>query len=143
MLAVSKKTGYGLSALALLARVEEGELVSAAELARRIDAPPALLRNVLKRLAAAGYVESVRGVQGGYRLGREPENVSLRELVVTLEGPIRQAECISGRHDARQCCDELDFCPAANPVHRVQRRLNDLLREMTLAEVLEPAPRPA
>lgn len=70
MLALTKKTGYGLIAMAHLAELPEGRVCSAREIAALYEIPAALLMNVLKALSSAGYVESFRGARGGYRLAR-------------------------------------------------------------------------
>ncbi|MHC4563521.1 MAG: RrF2 family transcriptional regulator [Planctomycetota bacterium] len=141
MLGLTKKTGYGLVALAHLARAE-GELCSAREIADAHDVPVALLMNVLKELAAADFVESVRGSRGGYKLAREPSEVTMDDIVTALEGPVRLAECV--RHgseiDDHTTCELIDRCLAADPIHRVQRRIADCLKEVTLAELLGPSP---
>ena len=81
MLALTKRTGYALVAMAHLAKLPDGELSSAREIAEQFGVPSSLLMNVLKDLASAGYVESVRGARGGYRLGVDPAEISLNDLV--------------------------------------------------------------
>ncbi len=140
MLALTKKTGYGLIAMVHLAGLPEGELASARQIAERFSVPRSLLMNVLKRLAATGYVQSVRGSRGGYRLARTPDEISLVDVAGELEGPIRLAECLTDESAGRECTSEvMARCPVADPVHRVQRRINDFLRKMTLAEIVDPA----
>ncbi len=140
MLALTKKTGYGLIAMSYLAGLAGGQLASAREIAGKFDVPTSLLMNVLKRLAAAGYIESVRGAKGGYRLAHEPAEINLADVVTAMEGPIRLAECVSGQLGEKEECDcaSMARCPITDPVHRVQRRLNDFLKTLTLAEILEP-----
>ena len=142
MLALTKKTSYGLVAMAHLARLEGGQVASAQKIADLFGVPTSLLMNVLKELAAAGYVESVRGMHGGYRLARRPEEINLADLVTSIEGPIRLAECVKGEAGGDTECSVLRMarCPVADPVHRVQRRINDFLRKMTLAEIVDVAP---
>ena len=141
MLALTKKTGYGLIAMTYLAGLDEGEVASAREIAERFDVPTSLLMNVLKELSAAGYVESVRGAHGGYRLALDPEEVSVADLVTAVEGPIRLAQCVAGkdRRADSEPCRLVERCPVADPVHRVQRRLSDFLKTVTLAEIAAPA----
>jgi len=141
MLSLTKKTGYGLIAMTHLARLEQGEVSSAREIAERFGVPASLLMNVLKELAAGGYVESVRGARGGYRLARPAEEITLADLVAAVEGPIRLAECVTdlAGDDAECTCQLMARCPIADPVHRVHRRLNDFLKKVTLAEIVEPA----
>lgn len=145
MLALTKKTGYGLIAMTYLAGLDEGQLASAREIAERFDVPASLLMNVLKELSAAGYVESVRGAHGGYRLAREPEEISVADLVTAVEGPIRLAQCVAGKDPSSDSepCRLVERCPIADPVHRVQRRLSDFLKTVTLAEIVAPAAMPA
>jgi Rrf2 family protein len=141
MLAMTKKTGYGLVAMTHLARLPAGQVASAREIAELFGVPGPLLMNVLKELSAAGYVESVRGARGGYRLARRPEDITLAGLVEALEGPVRLAECMTeAAGEGRECTFKLmSQCPVADPVHRVQRRLSEFLKKVTLAEFVEPA----
>ena len=140
MLALTKKTGYGLIAMTHLARLEGDSVASAREISEQFDVPLSLLMNVLKELLAAGYVESVRGAHGGYRLARRPREISLAGLITAIEGPIRLAECVADRVVADdEPCLLVDKCPIADPVHRVQRKLSDFFKTVTLAEIVEPA----
>ena len=141
MLAFTKKTGYALVAMAHLSHLGEGTVASAREIAEMFGIPTSLLMNVMKELAAAGYVESVRGAHGGYRLVARPDEKSLADLVEVLEGPVRLAECITdeGAGEAECTCEVMARCPVTDPVHRVQRRLNDFLKKISLAEIVQPA----
>lgn len=137
VLGLTKKTGYGLIALAHLAKLEDGRLASAAQIARTHGVPKALLMNVLKELSAAGYVESIRGAGGGYRLALPPERIVLSDLVEAVERPVLLAECVTKMADHSECTPEMmACCPVADPVHRFHRLLNDFLRRLTLADLL-------
>lgn len=140
MLALTKKTGYGLIAMTRLAQLPDGQVASAREIADRFNLPTSLMMNVLKQLASADYVESVRGARGGYRLARPAEEVSLADLIRALEGPIRLAECVADeeKHGVEAVCPIVDRCPVAGPVHRVHRKLSDFLKEISLAEIARP-----
>ncbi len=139
MLCITKKTGYGLVALTRLAKLDDGDKLSARQIAEQYDVPVSLLMNVLKELSSAGVVESTRGAKGGYRLARSPEEISLRDLIVTLEGPIRLAECIKGQTHSDEACRIMDNCPIADPVHKVNRRISDFLKDVTLSEIVRPS----
>jgi len=144
MLALTKKTGYALVAMSYLSSLEPGRLASAREIASLSDVPTSLLMNVLKELAASGYVESVRGSHGGYRLAIDPEQVTLAEVVEAIEGPVKLAECVTeAAGDGAECtCRIMASCPVADPVHRVHRKLKDFLSKVTLEEIVKTAPRP-
>jgi Rrf2 family protein len=140
MLALTKKTGYGLIAMSHLARLALGEVASARQIARESDVPEGILMNVLKELAAGGYVQSVRGSRGGYRLARRPETINLAELIASVERPVRLSECQieHGDNDQECTCEAMARCPVSDPVHRVHRKLNDFLKKVTLAEIVDP-----
>lgn len=139
MLAMTKKTGYGLIAMTHLAGLGSGRLASAREISEEYNIPLSLLMNILKELAAGGYVQSVRGAHGGYRIARQPENVNFVELMEALEGPMKLAECILGEVDdgTHSKCRLMPTCPIADPVHRVHRKIRDFLSDLTLADVLQ------
>jgi len=123
-----------------LSRLDRDSLASARQIADCFDVSTSLLMNVLKELASAGYVESVRGSRGGYRMAIDPEDVSLADLVSLLEGPVKLAECMTETANEGQCtCQVMARCPVTDPVHRVQRKLKDFLSSVTLGEIVKPA----
>jgi len=141
MMALTRRTGYALVAMTHLAKLPAEQLASAREIAERFGVPMSLLMNALKQLASAGYVESVRGARGGYRLAKSPRDINLADVVAVLEGPVRMAECVTewATEDDECTCQLMARCPIADPVHRVQRKLNDFLKKVTLAEIVDPA----
>lgn len=145
MLSLTKKAGYGLIAMTHLARLPDGRVACAREISELFGVPASLLMNVLKELSAAGYVESVRGARGGYRLARSPEQINMADIVETLDGPVRLAECITveAGEDDECTCTVMARCPISDPVHRIHRRLHDFLKKVTLAEIIEPVSAPA
>ena len=140
MLALTKKAGYGLIAMTHLAKVGPEQVISAREIAEQFGVPVSLLMNVLKDLSGAGYVESVRGARGGYRIARRPKDINLADLIAAVEGPVRLAECVVNEvGDSEECsCQVMARCPIADPIHRVHRRLNDFFKKVTLAEIVDP-----
>ena len=137
-MALTKKTGYALVAMTHLAALDGGR-ASAREVAALVGAPLALLMNVLKELASGGFVESVRGARGGYRLARPLDEINLADVVETMEGPVRLAECLARPGARHECTSKrMARCPISDPVHRVQRKLNDFLKKVTLADIVEP-----
>ncbi|MBT3277933.1 MAG: Rrf2 family transcriptional regulator [Phycisphaerales bacterium] len=140
MLSMTKKTGYGIIAMLHLARLADGKLASAREIAEEYMVPHALLMNVLKTLCASGYVTSVRGAKGGYSIDRDPANVNFVGLMEALEGPMKLAECITNKiddDDPTNTCDLRDTCPIRDPIHRVHRHIRDFLTTLTLKDIME------
>lgn len=93
--------------LDLAERYHEGAVVIE-EIARRQGIPKKYLERLLLDLKGAGLVQSIRGRQGGYRLLRPPQEITLGEVVRAMEGPIAPLACVD--EDAPQPCD----CPCAD-----------------------------
>jgi Rrf2 family protein len=140
MLALTKKTGYALIAMTHLATLDEGELASAREMADRYAMPPGLVANAMKTLASEGYVASVRGARGGYRLVRDPEAITLQDIVEVLDHSIELSECLGTHKVAGDVvCRVRGRCPIVDPLNRVQRRLKDFLGSVKLSDLVDPA----
>ena len=72
---------YSVKALLDLSMQRQGEPISVRAIARRQDLPAPYLEKLLIEIRRAGLVESVRGVQGGYRLARSPAQISLGQIL--------------------------------------------------------------
>lgn len=87
----SQRFGYGVHALAYMAKKPAGKLTTLPEMAEwmRLVWPSSsdtYLSNVIQRLARGGLLRSHRGVSGGYSLARAGDEITLRDLVELLEG---------------------------------------------------------
>ncbi len=83
---ISTRGIYGLSALYYILLNSQTQAVQASEIAKAIDVPQNYLEQLLFVLRNKGYLISVRGPKGGYKLAEETENKSLQELLDILEG---------------------------------------------------------
>ena len=137
MLRVTKLTDYATVVLAVLA-ARPGDVLSAAELAETAGLEPPTVSKLLKPLAQAGLVTSQRGVHGGYRLSRDPADVSLIEIVEAMEGPLAMTEC--SQHDSR--CGIAHQCGVRANWRLINDVVADALRGVTLAQMLAPPSSP-
>ena len=85
---VSAKSDYALRALIELATRKDGSPVSAEELGRLQEIPHGFLQAILADLRRAGVVMSQRGQSGGWRMAREPEDVSVADVIRAVDGPL-------------------------------------------------------
>jgi len=88
----TRRTDYGIRALIFLARAPEA-YSKAGEISEEMEIPIGFLQQVLQELQRARLVTSRSGPTGGYALARAPEEVTIREIVEGLEGPIELQEC--------------------------------------------------
>ncbi|NBC30156.1 MAG: Rrf2 family transcriptional regulator [Spirochaetes bacterium] len=88
MFTVSAKGVYGLLAVVELARNFNGKSIQIRDIAQRRNVPQHYLEQILVVLKKAGIVESFRGAQGGYALSIDPRQLTARQVLVALEGPL-------------------------------------------------------
>ncbi|MCC5866436.1 MAG: SUF system Fe-S cluster assembly regulator [Wenzhouxiangella sp.] len=133
MLRISKLTDYATVLMAALARHGQA-CVPASLLAEqtRLEAPT--VSKVLKTLARAGLVDSVRGVNGGYRLGAAVEDVSVAAIVRAMEGPIALTEC--GLEPG--LCSHETSCHLRGNWQRIGQAVEQALEQLSLADLIRP-----
>lgn len=137
MLRLTKKTEYGIIAIKHLMSASELHMngqtvVSTTEIAERYNIPRGILGKVMQKLARNGLVRSVQGVGGGYALEKNPEEISLKDVVNIIEGPVEMVECIA--MDGVEC-SQLDACNIQSPILTIQRRLTRYFENITLADL--------
>ncbi len=136
MLRVSKLTDYATVVMTCLAGAGN-EVMSAQLLVERARLELPTVSKLLKQLAQAGLVTSFRGVNGGYRLARAPQSITVAEIVTTMEGPIGMTECSAHRG---QCGHEA-HCGVRVNWQRISHAITAALDSVTLADMVKPPPR--
>ncbi len=140
MIRLSKLSDYAvvvLSQLAKGANKGEGALVTAAGLADATGVPEPTVAKVLKLLVRGNIIVSVRGAAGGYMMDRSPQDISIRELIVALEGPIAVTACLEGGDSD---CSLTGVCSMKGRWHKVNSAILSTLEAMSLADLLSDKP---
>jgi Rrf2 family protein len=104
---LTKKAKYGLKAVVYLAGIVPGQTALVADIAAENQIPKKFLDAILSELRNAGFVHSKKGKGGGYMLARPPSEISVGNLVRTLDGPLAPIQCAS-RRLYRKCDDCVD-----------------------------------
>ena len=92
---LSKRGDYATRAILELSTLAGSKAVSVAELAVRTAIPAKYLEQLMNRLRSAGIVRSERGVHGGYMMIREPESLTVGEVIRLMDGPLAPSLCAS------------------------------------------------
>jgi Rrf2 family protein len=132
MAIVKRETDYALRALGEL--LEAAEFVPVSVLAEQEGVPEVFLRKIMQRLNRAGIVESRQGPFGGYRLARPAGEVTLLDVLETVQGPLVMNECFADPG----ICDRVEFCPVRFRLAELQVELNAQLAEISLADAFTP-----
>ena len=136
MLRITRQTDYGILMLTFLAGRTDETPVSSRELSEwsRLSIP--MVAKILKPLARAGVVESVRGAKGGYRLSRDASDITVAEVIGVLEGPIGMTPCVA----EPGTCEQEVLCPTKVNWERISHAVRHALEDIPLSEMLGPVP---
>lgn len=130
---VTRKSDYGLRALCTLARHYNREPVSIGQLSAEHKIPEPFLEKIMQELREHGLVEATHGRGGGYLLKKRPSQISLREIVQALDGPIALVTCL----DPGSKCAIEDGCPTSPIWEIVNHQLEEYLESLTLSDVVK------
>jgi len=135
MLRINRETDYGVVILSAMAQ-SPAERFNAAQLAAAHGLPQPMVSKVMKQLVHAGLLRSFRGAKGGYGLARDPEAITVAEVIEALEGPIAFTECVKAGRDS---CEHVDDCHASTTWARISAVVQEALGAVNLAEMGQPA----
>jgi len=117
----SKKCEYALQALQLMAEFHGDGTVSADQIAYQLDIPKEFISKILQSLAKSDIIISQRGNAGGFKLGRDPENISLIDIVENIDGTGAFENCVIGHlncNSAEPCSMHEVWAPMRNELNR-------------------------
>lgn len=126
---LSSKTHYGLMACHILGRAYPDKSVSASELESAISVSGKYIEKIMRMLSKRGIIGASRGAQGGYYLLKAPEEITIGDIVRTLEDDIEIIECVK---KDKQC----KCCPSKKVWQKLYDGINNLLDDMTLAQMM-------
>ena len=140
-LGISTKGEYGVRIMVDLARHYGERPRSLTDISQAEMLPLAYLEQLVKLLREANppLVTSTRGAHGGYRLSRNPADISMGEIVRVLEGPIAPMICAT-EGEMTQICGFLDSCKTKYLWAKLRDIVAQTLDNMTLADLVEESP---
>jgi Rrf2 family protein len=137
---VTTWTEYSLIISLHLARRETGKRVAARDISDAERLPGDYVEQILLRLRRAGLVESVRGARGGYFLAREPAQISVHDVMTACDHQTFEINCDFHQVDDERCGPG-GQCSIRPVWHALRSRVDELLKGITLADLLQDEPR--
>lgn len=136
---LTKKGKYGLKALVHLSKMPPGQLAFVGDIAAMNNIPKKFLDAILGELRNAGFVQSRKGKDGGYRLAKLPSEIKIGHVVRVLDGPLAPISCAS-RSQYQRCedCDEAT-CQVRHIMLEVRHAVAELLDNRSLAAMRDAA----
>lgn len=134
---LSKKTRYAMLALVNLARKYEQGPIQISEIAENENIPQRFLENILLELKKMGILGSKLGKAGGYFLIKNPEEVTLADIVRHFEGTIAMIYCVSEKaYQPCEFCKEEKTCKIRNVFKNIRDKTFDILQANTLKDLI-------
>lgn len=121
--------------------VTRARMVNTKEIAEEYNIPVELLAKVLQALSKNGLIESHNGPKGGYLLAKSPQEVTIAQVLESLEGPLGIVDC-SHEKDEKEgdLCMQREHCTIRTPLLKVQNSIYQLLNNMTLQDMMGGTP---
>lgn len=104
---ITQEADYALRIVSHLA--QRDEVVGAPAVSEAVAVPPRFALKILRKLSMEGIVQASRGASGGYSLVADPNTLTIRRVIETIDGPIEISKCLSEGHNClnnpvKTCC---------------------------------------
>lgn len=128
---ITRQADYATRAILYLARVGKGERIATSQVAKEQKIPPSFLAKIISQLSIAGLLHTSRGARGGISLSRDPEQITLLEVIEAIDGPIQLNMCV----ERGGVCVYEDNCPLQPVWCDAQNELVARLRSTTFGQL--------
>ncbi len=140
-MSVSSKCYYAIRAVYALAAHGAESPMKIADIAERELIPIRFLEVILNQLKGGGFVQSRRGAEGGYKLARPADSITVGEIMRYVDGPIAPVDCVSQSRPKE--CEFHGECHFFGFWGRVRQAISDVVDHTTFADLMrESANRP-
>src|ERR1039458_2741428 len=134
---LSLRGEYALRALLVLGLNYDQPLVRIQSISDQQNIPKRFLEQILNDLKSAGIVQSKRGVAGGYRLAKRPEEITLAAVVRHIEGALAPVSCVSEQFYEMCSCPDESRCAIRSVMKEVRDAVVRIAERVTIAELCE------
>jgi Rrf2 family protein len=136
---INRGTDYGILGILYLAKQPLQQVSLLQEVATRQSIPESYLAKIFQDLTKAGLIRSHRGAKGGFSLARPAAQITLRQVIEALQGPISLNRCL----DMREGCANSATCPVNTVLRKAQAQIIATFDEATLESLVLSSAAPA
>ena len=136
---LSLRGEYALRALLVLGLNYDQPLVHIQSISDQQNIPKRFLEQILNDLKSVGFVQSRRGVAGGYRLAKPPEEITLAAVVRHIEGALAPVSCVSEQFYEKCSCPDESRCAIRSAMKEVRDAIVRVAEHITIAELCKRA----
>jgi len=129
----TKAEEYGMLGVLYLADREQNVVTPLSEISQTQEIPEKFLAKIFQSLSRSGIVRSHRGVRGGFTLAKKPEEITIKEVLESIQGPYHLLKCIS----EPVICKKSDFCSLRELLVIAESKLVSVFEGHTLADLVK------
>lgn len=130
---ISTKGRYAVRVMLDLALNNTGECIKVKDIAARQELSEKYLEQIIGILNKAGYLISVRGAQGGYRLAKKPEEYTVGMILRLTEGSMAPVSCLE---EGAPVCERCDTCETLEVWKELYAAVNQVIDNVTIADLV-------
>ena len=131
---ISTKGRYAVRVMLDLALNNTGEYIKVKDIAARQEISEKYLEQIISILNKAGYVKSVRGAQGGYKIAKDPSSYTVGMILRLTEGSLNPVACLD---DEVNECERCDTCETLGVWRELAKAINNVVDNVTIADLVE------
>lgn len=128
---VTRGTLYAVYVLIYFHLRSAGEVADLHKLSEALDVPQSYLSKVLQQLHKAGYLASQMGSKGGYKLARQVEKTTMKEILQVIQGETHIQECLMDHFD----CNRFRKCAVNQHIREIQQTVDQMLEQLTIGQL--------
>ncbi len=128
---LSNTSKYTIRVLAYMANHKETALLSAKELSEHLNIPYKFLTKIMTELANVGFIESIRGREGGYRFLKQASEITVGDILLLFNDAIKDEECILGI----ETCNTKHKCALHDKWIKSKVELQKMFSESTIESI--------
>jgi len=136
---LNRRGEYSILGMVYLAEQVNGNFVEISEVAKAVGVPEKFLRILFHELVKSRLLRSQRGTGGGFTLARPPQEITLRQIVEAIQGPIAAFDCVSGNSSDDEC-DKIGCCALHVVLKGIRQNIITELDGYTLAGLIKIRP---
>ena len=130
---ITRQADYAVRAVYHLTKLGSESRAATSQIAEEQHIPPSFLAKIISQLSVAGLLHTSRGARGGVSLARDPQEISLLDVVEAIDGPILLNECVADGAD----CTFTDDCPIRPIWCEAQQNLVERLQGTSFAKIAQ------
>jgi Rrf2 family transcriptional regulator, iron-sulfur cluster assembly transcription factor len=130
---LTRGADYGARGMVRLAKMAPSAVVLVSDIAAAEGLPESYLAKIFQDLTKGGIVRSHRGAKGGFSLARPAEQITLRQIIEAIEGPIALNRCLA----PWEGCECMGTCSMYPVLARAQEQLLNMLDDTTLRDLVD------